>query len=120
MYTELFYIFAFLIVLGIGATVINIVQLRIFRLRMKNPKMLKIFDFTTVELVALLLILSQFTELRYSIVTNCIAIVAIITSILTLVLIMKHRIDSILYIVFYVMGIMGLMYYFFCEYMFYF
>ena len=82
-----------------------------FSLRMNNPTIVKIFDFSTAGLAVVLAILMS-TSLRYSIYTDVLAIICIIMAIITLVLILKHKINSSLYIVIWIVSIIGLMKYF--------
>ena len=82
-----------------------------FSLRMNNPTIVKIFDFSTAGLAVVLAILMS-TSLRFSIYTDVLAIICIIMAIITLVLILKHKINSSLYIVIWIVSIIGLMKYF--------
>lgn len=82
-----------------------------FSLRMKNPTIVKIFDFSTAGLAVVLAILMS-TSLRFSFYTDVLAIICIIMAIITLVLILKHKINSSLYIVIWIVSIIGLMKYF--------
>lgn len=82
-----------------------------FSLRMNNPTIVKIFDFSTAGLAVVLAILMS-TSLRFSIYTDVLATVCIIMAIITLVLILKHKINSSLYIVIWIVSIIGLMKYF--------
>lgn len=82
-----------------------------FSLRMNNPTIVKIFDFSTAGLAVVLAILMS-TSLRFSIYTDVLAIICIIMAIITLVLILKHKINSYLYIVIWIVSIIGLMKYF--------
>ena len=82
-----------------------------FSLRMNNPTIAKIFDFSTAGLAVVLAILMS-TSLRFSIYTDVLAIICIIMAIITLVLILKHKINSSLYIVIWIVSIIGLMKYF--------
>ena len=78
---------------------------------MNNPTIVKIFDFSTAGLAVVLAILMS-TSLRFSIYTDVLAIICIIMAIITLVLILKHKINSSLYIVIWIVSIIGLMKYF--------
>ena len=82
-----------------------------FSLRMNNPTIVKIFDFSTAGLAVVLAILMS-TSLRFSIYTDVLAIICIIMAIITLVLILKHKINSSLYIVIWIVSIIGLIKYF--------
>ena len=82
-----------------------------FSLRMNTPTIVKIFDFSTAGLAVVLAILMS-TSLRFSIYTDVLAIICIIMAIITLVLILKHKINSSLYIVIWIVSIIGLMKYF--------
>ena len=82
-----------------------------FSLRMNNPTIVKIFDFSTAGLAVVLAILMS-TSLRFSIYTDVLGIICIIMAIITLVLILKHKINSSLYIVIWIVSIIGLMKYF--------
>lgn len=82
-----------------------------FSLRMNNPTIVKIFDFSTAGLAVVLAILMS-TSLRFSIYTDVLAIICIIMAIITLVLILKHKINSSLYIVIWIVSIICLMKYF--------
>ena len=82
-----------------------------FSWRMNNPTIVKIFDFSTAGLAVVLAILMS-TSLRFSIYTDVLAIICIIMAIITLVLILKHKINSSLYIVIWIVSIIGLMKYF--------
>ena len=81
-----------------------------FSLRMNNPTIVKIFDFSTAGLAVVLAILMS-TSLRFSIYTDVLAIICIIMAIITLVLILKHKINSSLYIVIWIVSIIGLIKY---------
>lgn len=82
-----------------------------FSLRMNNPTIVKIFDFSTAGLAVVLAILMS-TSLRFSIYTDVLAIICIIMAIITLMLILKHKINSSLYIVIWIVSIIGLIKYF--------
>ena len=87
-----------------------------FSLRMNNPTIVKIFDFSTAGLAVVLAILMS-TSLRFSIYTDVLAIICIIMAIITLVLILKHKINSSLYIVIWIVSIIGLMKYFLSKFL---
>lgn len=107
-------VFGILVITGLAYTLGFYLEKNLFRLRTQNPKNLRIFDFATYGLVAVLFLL-KILGYEYSLLANIVAATALITAITAIVLTIKNGVKSWKFFIYLALATLAVIGYFVSE-----
>lgn len=114
-FESLLLVFMTLIIILAVSTIGFYLQKKVFTLRVNNPMSLKILDYSTLGLCVALLVLVS-TDLKYSILSNIVALVALVTATASVVMAIYYKIRMKEYLLLQVLALLFVILYFCAEF----